>query len=75
MQETWILSLSGEDPLEKEVAAQSSILVRESQGQRSLAGYSPWGHERVGRNLVNKQQREANLEFFRSRVVFLKTAF
>ena len=28
-----------------------------SQGQRSLAGYSPWGHKRVGHNLRIKQQQ------------------
>ena len=30
-------------------------LPRESHGQRSLAGYSPWGH-RVGQALATKQQ-------------------
>ena len=43
MQEIQARSLSGEDPLEKEMATHSSILAGESQGQRSLAGYSPWG--------------------------------
>ena len=42
MQEIQARSLSGEDPLEKEMATHSSILAGESQGQRSLAGYSPW---------------------------------
>ena len=27
------------------MATHSNILARESQGQRSLASYSPWGHE------------------------------
>ena len=31
--------------LEKEMATHSSILVGESHGQRSLAGYSPWGRK------------------------------
>ena len=31
------------------------FLPEKSHGQRSLAGYSPWGH-RVGHNLVTKQQ-------------------
>ena len=30
-------------PLEEEMATHSSILPRESSGQRSLVGYSPWG--------------------------------
>ena len=32
------------------------FLPGKSHGQRSLASYSPWGHKRVGNNLVNKQQ-------------------
>ena len=45
MQEMQVRSLVQEDPLEKEMATHSSILVGESHGQRSLAGYSPWGHK------------------------------
>ena len=45
MWETWVQPLGREDPLEKEMAAHSSILPGKSQGQRSLAGYSPCGHE------------------------------
>ena len=45
MQETWVQSLGREDPLEKAMAAHSSILAWESHGQRSLAGHSPWGQE------------------------------
>ena len=29
--------------MKKEMATPSSILARESHGQRSLVGYSPWG--------------------------------
>ena len=36
-------SLSQEDPLEKEMVTHSVFLPGESHGQRSLAGYSPWG--------------------------------
>ena len=35
----------GYDPLEEEMTTCSSILPGESHGQRSLAGYSPWGHK------------------------------
>ena len=45
MQETQVPFLSQEDPLEKEIAIHSSILAGESHGQRSLVGYSPWGHK------------------------------
>ena len=31
------------------------FLPGESQGQRSLAGYSPWGCKRVGYDLATKQ--------------------
>jgi len=37
-----------EDILEKEMAVHSRILAGKSYGQRSLAGYSPWGRKRVG---------------------------
>ena len=43
VQETGVRFLGWEDPLEKEMAAHSSILPGESHRQRSLAGYSPWG--------------------------------
>ena len=39
MQDTWVWSLGGEDPLERGMAAHSSILIhRESPGQRSPVG-------------------------------------
>ena len=31
------------------------FLSGESHGQRSLAGYNPWGHQRVGHDLATKQ--------------------
>ena len=43
MRETQVWSLGLEDSLEKGMATHSSILPEESHGQRSLAGYSPWG--------------------------------
>ena len=51
MQETWVLSLGQEDPLEKGMAIHSRMLPAEFHGQRSLVGYSPWGH-RVGHSWV-----------------------
>ena len=45
MQETWVQSLSQEDPLEKGMATHSNILAGEFPEQRSLAGYSPWDHK------------------------------
>ena len=44
MQETHVQSLDWEDPLEKEMATTPPVLLpREIYGQRSLAGYNPWG--------------------------------
>ena len=50
MQDTWVQSLGQEDPLKKVMATHSSILAwripwteENPHGQRSPAGYSPWG--------------------------------
>ena len=40
-------SLGWEDPLEKEMQPTSAFLPGESHGQRSLVGYSPWGHTQL----------------------------
>ena len=45
MQETQVHSLGWADPLEKEMATTPVFLPGKSHGQRSLAGYSPWGHK------------------------------
>ena len=47
MQETWIRSLGQEDPLEKEMAAHSNILVWEIPRTDGLVGYSPWGRREL----------------------------
>ena len=44
MQETWVQSLGGEDPLEEGMSTQLQYSCLENpHEQRSLAGYSPWG--------------------------------
>ena len=40
------------------MATHSSILAWKMHGQRSLAGYSPWGHKIVGHDLAAKQQQQ-----------------
>ena len=45
VQETWVPSLGGEDPLEKETAIQSSILAWEIPWTEEPGGYSPPGHK------------------------------
>ena len=45
MLETWVQSPGWEDLLEKGMATTPVFLPGEFHGQRSLAGYSPWGHK------------------------------
>ena len=47
MWETWVQPLGGDDPLEEGMATHSVFWPGESHGQRSLVGYSPWGHTSV----------------------------
>ena len=47
VQETQLLSLGQEDPLEEETATHYSILSEKPHGQRCLAGYSPWGSKEL----------------------------
>ena len=48
VQETWVWSHGGKDPLEKEMATHSSILDGKSHWQRSLLSCSPRGHKESG---------------------------
>ena len=44
-QEMWVQSLGGEDPLEEGMATSTPVFVPgKPNGQKSLVGYSPWGH-------------------------------
>ena len=47
MQKTLVQSLVWEDPLEEEMATNSSILAWKTHGQRSLAGYGSKGHKQL----------------------------
>ena len=47
MQETWVQSLSQQDPLEKEMPPTPVFLPGEFHGQKSLVGYSPWGRKEI----------------------------
>ena len=53
IQETQVQSPGWEDLLEEEMATHFSILAGKFHGQRSLVGYSAWGHKRVGHDLAN----------------------
>ena len=48
---------SGRFPWRRKWQPTTVFLAGISHGQRSLAAYSPWGHERVGHDLVIKQQQ------------------
>ena len=50
IQETRVWSLDQEDPPRREWQPSPVILAAESHGQRSLAGYIPWGCKRVRHN-------------------------
>ena len=47
VQETQVQPLGQEDPLEEEMATTPVFLPREFHGQRSLAGYNPWGSKEL----------------------------
>ena len=47
--ENWFQSLGKEDPLVKGMATHFIFLFEEFHGQRSLAGYSPWGSKESDR--------------------------
>ena len=53
MQENWVQSLGRKDLLEEEMATTPVFLPEKSHGQRSLAGYSPWGHKDSDTQLSN----------------------
>ena len=43
-----VWSPAQEDPLEKEMATTPVLLPGKFHGQRSLVGYSQWGHKELG---------------------------
>ena len=47
IQETPVGSLGQEDLLKEETQPTPVFLLGKSYGQRSLAGYSPWGHKEL----------------------------
>ena len=57
-QETWIPSLGREDSLEKKMATRSSILAQEIPWTEEPGGLQSKGSQRIGHNLVTKQQQQ-----------------
>ena len=56
MKVMWVQPLGQEDPLGRKWQPTPGFLPGTSHGQRSLAGYSPWGLKRVRCDLATKQQ-------------------
>ena len=54
MQETWIWSLGGEDPLEEELATHSSILAWKSPQTEQPARLQSMGLQRAGHDQVTE---------------------
>ena len=50
MQEIWVRSLDGEDPLEKGMAIHSSILAWRNPWTEEPGGYSPSAHKEPDKN-------------------------
>ena len=47
----------GKSPWRRKRQPTPEFLPGKSHGQRRLAGYSPWGHERIKHDLATKQQQ------------------
>ena len=62
MQDTQVQSLGGEDPLEKEMATHSSILAWKIPWTEKPGGLRSMRSQRVGHNLMTKQQKGHNSE-------------
>ena len=54
MQQMWVQSLGGEDPLEKEMTTCSSILAWEIPWTEEPGGLQSMGSQRVGHDLVTE---------------------
>ena len=63
MQETWLLSLGWEDPLEEGMATHSSILAWRILGTEEPGGLQSMGLQKVGHNWVTKHTSNT-FEFF-----------
>ena len=58
-------SLGWEDPLKNEMAPTPVFLPGESHGQKSLVGYSPWGHEESDTTeQLNLRRHQLQNEYF-----------
>ena len=67
MQETQVKSLDWEDPWRREWQPTPVFLPGESHGQRSLAGYSPWGRRESDRT----EQLTLSLSLLETKTAFI----
>ena len=65
MQETQVRSLGWEDPLQKEMGTHSSILAWEIPWTEEPGDLQSMGSQRVGHNLVTKQQQQININYIK----------
>ena len=56
VQGTWVWSLGQEEPLEKEMATRSSIFAQKIPWMEEPGGLQSMGLQRIGHDLVTKQQ-------------------
>ena len=64
MQKMRVQSLGGEDPLAKEMTTYSSILAWEILWTEEPGGLQSIGSQKVGHDLVTKQQQQPYFYFF-----------
>ena len=70
MQETWVWSLSWEDPLEEEMVTHSSILPWETPWTEEPGGLQSMELQRAGHGLETKQQQHISMYHHIMHVVF-----
>ena len=64
MQEMQVQSLGKEDPLEGRAWQPTPVfLPGKSHGQRSLVGYSLWGHKRVEHDLMTENEHTKIIDY------------
>ena len=66
--ETKVESLGWEDPLEKEIATHSSILVWEIPWREEPSMLQPMESQRVRHNLATKQQHNNKIQYYKQEV-------
>ena len=74
-QETWIQSLGWEDPLEKEMATQLSILAWRIPWIEEPGGLQSMELTRVGHDFATKQQQQTSLGHIASSIKWTRNTY